>query len=60
MPYRRGLYCLYVKMLSRRPTRAELKAFEAYKPGGRKFNQWHAMTDAMWALFNSDEFSNRH
>lgn len=60
MPYRRGVYGLYVNILSRRPTRAELKAFEAYKPDGQNFNQWHAMTDAMWALFNSDEFSNRH
>lgn len=60
LPYETGFYQLYLKILSRRPTRAELKTFEAYKPEGRNFRQWEAMVDTMWALFNSDEFSNRH
>ena len=60
MPYKKGVYSLYTNILSRRPTSAELKAFEQYKPEGKQFRQWEAMIDTMWALFNSDEFSNRH
>lgn len=60
MPYKKGVYSLYTNILSRRPTSAELKEFEQYKPEGKQFRQWEAMIDTMWALFNSDEFSNRH
>lgn len=60
LPYRKGVYRLYTSILSRRPTSAELKKFEQYRPEGGKFRQWEAMIDTMWALFNSDEFSNRH
>ena len=50
---------LYLTILSRRPTAAELQAVAAYSQGG-KVKPRDAMVDLAWALMNSAEFLYRH
>lgn len=50
---------LYLSILSRYPTEAELKAIQAYANGGGG-NRRQAAVDVAWALMNTSEFVYRH
>jgi hypothetical protein len=50
---------LYLSILSRYPTEAELKAIQAYVNSGAG-NRQQAAVDVAWALMNSSEFVYRH
>jgi hypothetical protein len=50
---------LYLSILSRYPTEAELKAIRAY-PNGGGGNRRQAAVDVAWALMNTSEFVYRH
>jgi hypothetical protein len=50
---------IYLTILSRYPTEAELRAVGAYGQAGRATSR-ESMVDLVWALFNSAEFLYRH
>ncbi|MCX6997794.1 MAG: DUF1553 domain-containing protein [Kiritimatiellaeota bacterium] len=50
---------LYLTILARLPTAAEVQTIEAYTKSG-VVKSWEVWTDLSWALINSDEFLYRH
>lgn len=60
-PDEKRLDSLFLAVLSRRPTTAELKRFlEYYRRGGPSSDRRKALADIFWALLNSAEFRLNH
>ena len=56
---RQAIRTIYLLVLSRRPTNAEIEAVEKHRRSA-KLNPNQAMIDLVWALFNSKEFLYAH